>query len=74
MERYRVLDLIGEGSFGRVYKGRRRYTGHVIALKFISKHGKSETDLRKLRREIEILSKLDHPNIILLLDTFETSK
>ena len=26
MEDYHVLEVIGEGSFGRVYKGRRKYT------------------------------------------------
>ena len=29
---YHVLDLIGEGSYGKVYKGRRKYTGQVHLL------------------------------------------
>ena len=29
-ERYKVLELIGEGSFGRVYKGRRKFTKQVM--------------------------------------------
>ena len=29
-EDYKVLELIGEGSFGRVYKGRRKFTKQVI--------------------------------------------
>lgn len=37
MENYHVLQLIGEGSFGKVYKGRRIGTGQISALKFISK-------------------------------------
>ena len=41
-------------------------------MKFIVKHGKSEKDLRNLRSEIQILSTLNHENIILLLDSFET--
>ena len=30
MDSYHVLEIIGEGSFGKVYKGRRKYTGQVI--------------------------------------------
>ena len=74
MDNYHVLDVIGEGGFGRVFKGRRRFTGQVLALKFISKGGKSQRDQRKLRGEIEILRSLDHPNIVLLLDAFETER
>lgn len=29
MENYHVLELIGEGSYGKVYKGRRKYSGQV---------------------------------------------
>ena len=46
----------------------------MLALKFISKHGKSQRDQDKLRGEIEILRTLDHPNIVLLLDAFETKR
>ncbi len=35
MENYHVLELVGEGSFGKVYKGRRKHTGQIVALKFI---------------------------------------
>ena len=37
-----------------MYKGRRRCTGQVTAMKFIMKAGKSEKDLRNLRQEIEV--------------------
>ena len=72
MEHYHVIELVGEGSFGKVYKGRRKHTGQIVALKFIVKHGKSEKDIRNLRQEIEILRALRHENIIQMLDTFET--
>ncbi|XP_041098225.1 serine/threonine-protein kinase 36 isoform X2 [Polyodon spathula] len=74
MEKYRVLEVIGEGSFGRVYKGRRKFSGQVVALKFIPKMGRSEKELRSLKREIEIMRGLMHPNIVLLLDSFETEQ
>ena len=39
MDRYKVLDLIGEGSFGRVFRGVHRETGASVALKLIPKVG-----------------------------------
>lgn len=56
----------------QVYKGRRRCTGQITAMKFIVKQGKSEKDIRNLRQEIEILRHLRHENIIQMLDAFET--
>uniref|UniRef100_A0A663MZL2 non-specific serine/threonine protein kinase n=1 Tax=Athene cunicularia TaxID=194338 RepID=A0A663MZL2_ATHCN len=74
MEKYHVLEMIGEGSFGRVYKGRRKHSAQVVALKFIPKVGQSEKELKNLRREIEIMRGLHHLNIIQMLDSFETEK
>ncbi|XP_036242733.1 serine/threonine-protein kinase 36 [Molothrus ater] len=74
MENYHVLEMIGEGSFGRVYKGRRKHSAQVVALKFIPKVGRSEKELKNLQREIEIMRGLHHPNIIQMLDSFETAK
>ncbi|GLT66726.1 hypothetical protein SLA2020_390780 [Shorea laevis] len=69
---YHVIELVGEGSFGKVYKGRRKFTGQTVAMKFIMKQGKSDKDIHNLRQEIEILRKLKHENIIEMLDSFET--
>lgn len=74
MEKYHVLECIGEGSFGRVFKGRKKFSGQVVALKFIPKVGKSEKELRNLKREFEIMRGLHHKNIIEMIDTFETEK
>jgi hypothetical protein len=56
----------------QVYKGRRRCTGQITAMKFIVKQGKSDKDVRSLRQEIEILRGLRHENIVQMLDAFET--
>ena len=43
-------------------------------MKFIPKHGKNERELESLRSEIDIMKTLDHPNVIKMLDAFETKK
>ena len=43
-------------------------------MKLITKAGKSEKDILSLRREIDILRNLRHPNIIEMLDAFETQE
>lgn len=73
MDAYIIVDLIGEGSFGKVYKGRVKGSGNLVAIKFIIKKGKTEKELRNLRSEIDILGKLNHKNIISVFDSFETN-
>nr|QBJ27802.1 serine/threonine-protein kinase [Locusta migratoria] len=72
MDGYEVLGLIGEGSFGRVFKAKSRHKNEVVALKVIRKRGRPEKELRSLRQECEIQRHLNHPNIIRMLDSFET--
>ena len=37
MDKYYILHQIGEGSFGKVFKGRKKQSGQIVALKFLSK-------------------------------------
>ncbi|XP_046478154.1 serine/threonine-protein kinase fused isoform X1 [Neodiprion pinetum] len=72
MEKYEVLGQVGEGSFGQVYKAKKRADGEVVAFKVIRKRGRSLKELKSLRQECEIQRHLHHPNIIQMLDSFET--
>ena len=56
----------------QVWKARKAGSLQTVAVKLITKHGKNENDVRNLRQEIDILRKLRHPNIIEMLDAFET--
>ncbi|KAK9747216.1 Protein kinase domain [Popillia japonica] len=72
MDKYKVIGLLGEGSFGRVYKAKKNSDGNFVAFKVISKRGRLSKELKGLRRECEIQRFLHHPNIIQMLDSFET--
>ncbi|XP_055844636.1 serine/threonine-protein kinase fused [Episyrphus balteatus] len=72
MNRYTVSSLIGEGSFGRVYRAARKVDDQIVALKIISKQGRSNRELKNLRRECDIQAKLKHPNVIEMFESFET--
>ena len=72
MEKYQVLEAIGQGSFGRVFRGKCLITGQTVALKFIPKRNKAARELKSLRRECDIQRGLAHPNIVRMIDSFET--
>ncbi|KAJ8664443.1 hypothetical protein QAD02_006105 [Eretmocerus hayati] len=69
---YDVLKQVGEGSFGQVFKARRKCDGATVAYKVTRKKGRSPKELESLRRECEIQKDMRHPNIIQMLDSFET--
>ena len=63
--RYKLLDYLGRGGMGSVYKGVDLKTGKLVALKFINEEfaGKNNA-LARFSREVELMLKLDHPNIV----------
>ena len=71
MEKYTILGQIGKGSFSRIYKSQNKDTGEFYAIKVVKKLEKYE---KVLKREIEILKKLDHPNVIKLHEVVEHNK
>uniref|UniRef100_A0A9L0SDD8 non-specific serine/threonine protein kinase n=1 Tax=Equus caballus TaxID=9796 RepID=A0A9L0SDD8_HORSE len=62
--RYEFLETLGKGTYGKVKKARES-AGRLVAVKSIRKDRiKDEQDLMHIRREIEIMSSLNHPHII----------
>ncbi|NXL43333.1 NUAK2 kinase, partial [Podilymbus podiceps] len=71
--RYEFLETLGKGTYGKVKKA-REHTGKLVAIKSIRKDKiKDEQDLVHIRREIEIMSSLNHPHIISVHEVFENS-
>jgi NIMA (never in mitosis gene a)-related kinase len=63
MDKYEVLSEIGKGSFGKVYKIRRKEDGRILVWKELHYSSMSEKEKQMLVSEVNILRELRHPNI-----------
>jgi mitogen-activated protein kinase 1/3 len=66
--RYCLTKKLGAGSYGNVYEALDKKTGSKVAIKQVSGIFKDIADARRMLREISILHKLSHPNVIKVLD------
>ena len=71
---YLILEKIGEGGMGKVYRALDTRMARLVALKVVRPQLMSnKTVLRRYQREAEAAGKLDHPNIVKLFDAGEAS-
>ncbi|MDP2436147.1 MAG: protein kinase, partial [archaeon] len=70
-EDYALLDLLGEGAFAKVYRGRHLKTGEEVAIKVIEKANVGN-EVGSLTAEVNILKSVQHPSIIRLKNLYET--
>jgi serine/threonine-protein kinase len=67
--RYIILDRIGSGSMGRVYKAHHPMMDRVVALKIISPEiASNERVVARFQREMRLVGRLDHPNVVRAFD------
>ncbi|KAK9167753.1 hypothetical protein Scep_002944 [Stephania cephalantha] len=63
---FEKLDKVGQGTYSSVYKARDLETGKIVALKKVRFVNMDPESVRFMAREIHILRRLDHPNVIKL--------
>ncbi|TNV87738.1 hypothetical protein FGO68_gene16316 [Halteria grandinella] len=81
-ERYTLVGnktkaLLGEGSYGQVYKCIDRHTKQTVAIKQVKKQGKRDDQILRMRLEIElmtILSEENHPGVVKIIEYTEDSQ
>lgn len=68
IDRYNRLDVLGEGTYGIVYRAVDKVTGQVVALKKVRLDRTEEGIPQTALREVSILQEVHHPNIVNLHD------
>ena len=74
IDKYEKIEIIGEGTYGIVYKARDTDTGEIYALKKIRLESEDEGIPSTAIREIALLKELQHPNIVRLVNVLHTDR
>ena len=70
---FEILEVIGEGSFGRVFKARKKDNGQILALKVMKKQYLiSNHQIKYAVSEAQIMRTLNHPYLMKLIYAFQT--
>src|SRR5262245_9276176 len=66
---YDLLEKLGEGAMGVVYRARHRVSGDIVAVKIVNEHvARNEVLLRRFEREFEVARRLDNPHVVRSLE------
>lgn len=68
---YRIIDSLGRGGMGEVFKAEHGYMKRVVAIKVLPRTRSTPESIASFVHEIRTLARLDHPNLVRALDAGE---
>ena len=71
---YRILDVLGQGGMGQVFRAEHAMMGREVAVKVLPRAKSTPETEAAFRREIRMLGRLDHPNLVRALDAGHDGK
>ena len=69
-EKYDAIRILGEGSFGKVYLMRDKIRRALVCVKVIKIRNIPKKEREATRMEVDLLRRLNHPNIVRYMDSF----
>jgi serine/threonine-protein kinase len=74
LEPYILLERLGEGGMGQVFKARHRSLARIVALKVLRRQMlDNHTAVRRFQREVQAVAQMSHPNIVRAYDANDVS-
>ena len=71
LDNYKIEETIGEGTYGKVKLATHIKLNEKVAIKFINKKKLQKGDDERIKNEIKIITKLNHPNILKAFEVFD---
>jgi eukaryotic-like serine/threonine-protein kinase len=68
---YQIIDSIGQGGMGQVFKAQREKEGRVFAVKVLPRDRSTPETIANFTREIRALASLNHPKLVMAVDAGE---
>ena len=69
-EKYELIEIIGQGMYGKVYKAMNKLESKYYAIKTLNFKNISSKERSLIETEINLLQELKHPNIVLYKESF----
>ncbi|KAG8990747.1 hypothetical protein FRB90_001629, partial [Tulasnella sp. 427] len=74
LERFKLVEKMGDGAFSHVYKAIDRETGQKVAVKIVRKYELTQSQRANILKEVQIMRGINHPNVVKLISFSESQE